>query len=117
MNSRQKGKRGEREWAAYLREQGYHDARRGQQFAGGGDSPDVVCDSLPIHWEVKRVEKLNVYDAMNQAMRDRGQGKVPVVAYRRNDHRWLVVMEADAFFAWFKEHVDVPTVSDVQVSE
>lgn len=34
MNSRNKGKRGEREFAALLREHGF-DARRGQQFAGG----------------------------------------------------------------------------------
>lgn len=36
MNSRNKGKRGEREFALLLREQGF-DVRRGQQFAGGTD--------------------------------------------------------------------------------
>ena len=57
MNSKQKGGRGEREFAAFCREQGY-DAKRGQQFQGGADSPDVK--GLPgIHIEVKRVERLN----------------------------------------------------------
>ena len=39
--SRDKGKAGERELASKLREYGY-DARRGVQFHGGPDSPDVV---------------------------------------------------------------------------
>src|SRR6476619_427503 len=72
MNSRQKGKRGERQWRDELRANGY-DARRGQQFSGSPDSPDVVCDALPwIHFEVKAVEKLNIEDAMEQARRDCG---------------------------------------------
>jgi len=57
VNSREKGKRGERQWRDELRANGYA-ARRGQQFAGSAESPDVVCDSLPwIHFEVKAVER------------------------------------------------------------
>lgn len=70
MNSREKGKRGERQWRDVLRAHGYM-ARRGQQFAGSPDSPDVVCDELKwAHFEVKNVEHLNVYDGMEQAERD-----------------------------------------------
>ena len=70
MNSREKGKRGERQWRDELRANGYM-ARRGQQFAGSPDSPDVVCPDLAgIHFEVKAVERLNIYDAMEQARRD-----------------------------------------------
>src|SRR5881394_284754 len=98
MNSREKGKRGERQWRDELRANGYA-ARRGQQFSGSPDSPDVVCDSLPwIHFEVKAVERLNVEEAMEQARRDSqmqnaegrrqsGEGggrKVPIVAHRRS---------------------------------
>src|SRR5215470_2380598 len=108
MNSREKGKRGERQWRDELRAQGYA-ARRGQQFSGSPDSPDVVCDSLPwIHFEVKAVERLNIEEAMEQARRDarRDQGsagasphqKVPIVAHRRNFRAWLVTMEAETFF-------------------
>lgn len=74
MNSRRKGKVGEREFAALLREHGF-DARRGQQFAGGTDSPDVVSDALAwLHVEVKRVQNLNLTDACVQAEGD-CQGK------------------------------------------
>ena len=77
MNSRQKGARGERLWRDQLRENGW-DARRGQQFSGGAESPDVVCESLGwLHQEVKCVERLNIEDAMAQARRD-AQGKVPM---------------------------------------
>ena len=108
MNSREKGKRGERQWRDELRANGY-DARRGQQFSGSPDSPDVICDALPgIHFEVKCVERLNIEDAMAQARRDAGQAepaptalraaKIPIVAHKRNHCRWLVTMDAEAFF-------------------
>ncbi len=106
MNAREKGKRGERMWRDELRANGYA-ARRGQQFSGSPDSPDVVCDSLPwMHFEVKAVEKLNIEDAMDQARRD-ALGKVPVVAHKRNFRSWLVTMEAETFFAFLMG--DLPT--------
>jgi hypothetical protein len=97
MNSRQKGKRGERQWRDELRANGY-DARRGQQFCGSPDSPDVICDALPwLHCEVKCVERLNIEDAMAQSRRDAGV-KVPIVAHKRNFRSWLVTMDAETFF-------------------
>ena len=101
MNSREKGKRGERQWRDELRANGYH-ARRGQQYAGGGESPDVVCEELSwLHFEVKAVERLNIEDAMEQARRDCG-GKTPVVAHRRSHRRWLVTMDAETFFNFLR---------------
>ena len=104
MNSRTKGKVGEREFAALLREHGF-DAKRGQQFAGGADSPDVVSPALPwLHFEVKRVEHLNLTDATDQARRDSTRGapagvqKPWVVAHRRNHAPWLITMSAETFF-------------------
>src|SRR5262245_49571198 len=103
VNSRQKGARGERAWRDELGANGYA-ARRGQQFSGSPDSPDVVCPALPwIHFEVKAVERLNIEDAMEQAKRDAQSdgkwqmadgkgGKIPIVAHRRNFRRWLVTM-------------------------
>lgn len=97
MNSRRKGKVGEREFAALLRENGF-DARRGQQFSGSPDSPDVVSDALAwLHVEVKRVQNLNLTDACVQAEGDCG-GKPWVVAHRRNHAPWLITMKADFFF-------------------
>jgi Holliday junction resolvase len=105
-NSRQKGARGEREWRDQLRAAGYT-ARRGQQFAGGTESPDVICDELAsvIHWEVKRVESLNIHSAVAQAMRDAG-GKAPMVAHRRNAQPWLVTMTAEALFGLLRDGID-----------
>ncbi len=93
-NSRQKGARGEREWAAYLRDLGFGDARRGQQFSGSPDSPDVAGGIPCTHPEVKRVERLNLHDAMQQAVRDAGDA-IPYVAHRRNRCDWLVTLRAD----------------------
>lgn len=92
MNAKQKGARGEREWAEYLREQGV-EARRGQQFCGTPDSPDVIS-SMPIHWEVKRVEALNVPQAMARAVQDAGTDKPAAMAHRRNRGDWLITMRA-----------------------
>src|SRR6267142_4824472 len=101
MNSREKGKRGERQWRDELRAQGYA-ARRGEQFSGSPDSPDVVCEELRwIHFEVKAVERLNIEDAMEQARRDCGD-KVPIVAHRRSFRPWLVTMTAEVFFKFLR---------------
>lgn len=97
MNSRLKGKVGEREFAALLRDHGF-DARRGQQFSGSPDSPDVVSEALAwLHVEVKRVQNLNLTDACVQAEGDCG-GKPWVVAHRRNHAPWLITMRAETFF-------------------
>ena len=48
INSRAKGARGERMWRDQLRAEGYT-AKRGQQHAGGQDSPDVVCEEMKFH--------------------------------------------------------------------
>lgn len=94
--SRDKGKRGEREFAMLLRDHGY-EGRRGVQYHGGPDSPDVT--GLPgFHIEVKRVERLNLYDAMEQSEQDADAHETPIVAHRKNGKKWLVVMRADDFF-------------------
>jgi len=83
INSRAKGARYERELARYLDENGFP-ARRGQQFAGGSDSPDVVSEEFPFHIEAKFVEALNLYKAMTQSLRDAGD-KPPCVIHRKKN--------------------------------
>ncbi len=62
------------------------------------DSPDVVCPQLSrIHFEVKAVERLNVNEAMAQAVEDAGD-KIPVIAHKRNQDEWLVTMRASDWF-------------------
>lgn len=100
--SRNKGKAGERELARLLTAEGF-EARRGVQYHGGTGSPDVVCPDLPgIHWEVKRTERLRLYDALAQARHDAGD-KLPVVAYRANSSPWVVIMELTDLLAILRE--------------
>ena len=102
-SSREKGKRGEREAALFLTDQGFP-ARRGVQYRGGPDSPDLVCPSLSkLHFEVKRAEKVSVYDAIQQAGDDAPLDTIPVVLHRRNDHCWVVVLYASDFLSIVRE--------------
>ena len=102
MNSKRKGKTGELEFSRLCREQGY-DCRRTAQYCGNtGDAADVT--GLPgIHVEVKRVERLNVSEAMGQAIRDARPGEIPVVAHRRDRHPWLVTMRLEDWFELYRE--------------
>lgn len=101
-NSKRKGASGEREFARLCRDNGYDDCRRGQQYSGiEGD--DVV--GLPhIHIEVKRREKLNIHEAMDQSKRDAKEKEIPIVAHRKNNCRWLITMDADDWFSMFREY-------------
>ena len=95
-NSRRKGVVGEREIAKYLRDHGFTEARRGQQFKGGADSPDVV-GLTGFHVEVKRVERLDLNAAMEQSIRDSAPNEKPIVVHRRNNDYWKVTMRLDDF--------------------
>jgi Holliday junction resolvase len=92
-NSRDKGARGEREWAKWMTENIGLFTRRGRQYSGNPDSPDVVGGIPGTHCEVKRVERLNIYEAMDQAVGDAGE-KIPYVAHRRNRREWLITLRA-----------------------
>lgn len=101
INSKRKGAAGEREWAQFLREYGYVEARRTQQYCGLAGDADVACQIFPkhiadCHWEVKRVERLNVDNAMEQAVKDCG-ASIPIVAHRKNHKEWLVTMRGEDF--------------------
>ena len=101
MNSREKGKRGERELAKALREYGY-DCRRGEQYCGANGDADVV--GLPnIHIECKRVERLNLDDAMAQAVRDKRTDELPTVFHRKNNCKWLVTMKLEDWIELYRE--------------
>lgn len=103
INSRRKGAEGERELAAVLRGYGYTEAKRGQQFCGLNGNADIV-DALPgIHIEVKRVERLNIYDAIEQSKRDARADEIPTVFHRKNRSKWLVTMELADFMKIYEQ--------------
>ena len=101
MNSRQKGARGERELANVLKSYGYEDSRRGQQYCGSNGDADVVGLS-GIHIECKRVEKLNLEKAMEQAEHDR---KEQAAVFHRKDRKpWLVTMKLEDWMELFQAY-------------
>ena len=103
--SRNKGKRGEREAAEALNQKlgECMRARRGVQFKGGPQSPDVST-ALDNHilFEVKRTERFKLYDAVDQARAD-GGGKPSIVLHRANGRPWVAVIPLD----------DLATISEI----
>ena len=93
--SKAKGKRGERELAAELVRVLGVTARRGMQFQGSPDSPDVVTNIPNVHIECKRSEQFRLYAALEQAVNDAGTEKIPVVCHRQNNKPWIVVVRLD----------------------
>lgn len=107
-SQREKGKRGERELAGLLKEYGY-DCRRGQQYCGANGDADVV-GLAGIHIECKRVERLNLEGAMQQAIEDAkaktipfGEEIIPAVFHRRNHGEWMVTMRLDDWIKQYRE--------------
>ena len=101
VNSKRKGARGERELAGKLKEYGYN-CRRGQQYSGL-EGEDVVGLDY-IHIECKRVESLNLYNAMEQSKKDKRQEQFPAVFHRKNNKKWLVTMELDDWIQLYNEY-------------
>lgn len=103
INSKQKGKRGELSLVHILRDYGY-ESRRTVQYNGKAEEgqPDVT---LPyIHAEVKNVEKLNMENAMEQAMRDSaGSGLIPAVFNKKSRQGWKVTMLLDDWMKLYNE--------------
>lgn len=100
MNSRNKGAAGERELSHVLQGYGFN-CRRGQQYCGANGDADVV--GLPgIHIECKRVECLNISEAMKQAVRDADAAEVPAVFHRKNREGWLVTVTLDGFMKLYQ---------------
>ena len=105
VNSRQKGKRGEREVAKILREAGFENARRGQQYSGSNGDPDVV--GLPgVHLEVKFREHLNIYEAYEQSRSDAKGMEIPWVVHRKNGKPWLCTMSFEEAILLYRGLVD-----------
>lgn len=98
LNSRAKGARFERSLAAWFRENLGTPARRGQQYSGTEDSPDIR-DAIPgVHIEAKHVNRLNLYEAMDQAAGDCGS-LIPVVVSKADRKPILVTVRLDDFLS------------------
>ena len=102
--SRNKGKAGEREFAALCRSEGYEAQRTAQNRGKTGEAGDV--EGLQgIHVEVKRTESLRLWEALAQSQRDAAadkRGGLPIVAHRRNNCPWVVIMDAHDWFTLYR---------------
>ena len=101
-SSQRKGREAELELVKVLHGFGFESVQAGEPVSYGS-TPDLV--GLPgIHVEVKRVERLNVSQAMNQAERDseRFQDGVAVIFHRRNREPWMVTMNLDDFMKIYR---------------
>ena len=108
INSKQKGARGERELSNILKEHGF-DTRRTAQYSGIGasvnDNADVI--GLPhIHIECKRVERLNISNAMQQAIDDSSEQNYPTVFHRKDREPWLVTMRLEDWIDLYKKYLE-----------
>ena len=87
-SSKQKGARGEKEFAEVLRQSW-------GVWAARGHGTDTAHALDGVHFEVKFVEKLDVPGAYRQAVHD-AQGRIPILAHRSSRQPWLVTLELAA---------------------
>lgn len=99
--SRNKGANAERELSHILNERYGLDTHRGKVFYHESDLVGI----WGIHPEVKRVEKLNLSKAMEQAdieSVERLDG-LPAVFHRKDREEWLVTMKLDDWIKLYKD--------------
>lgn len=103
INSKQKGKAGELEFAHECEKYGFKGVHRTAQTNGKLEQSLADCEGLDgIHIEVKRVEQLNIDKAMEQSIRDletKKEKRIPVVFHRKNRKPWKATM---LFSDWTK---------------
>lgn len=105
-SSKRKGKIGELEVTNLLKAAGFEAAHRSAQCKGNtGDAADV--EGLPgIHIEVKRVERLNLKKAYEQAVNDskeNGNNDIPAVFHRGSYQPWMVTLSLEDFLKLYKK--------------
>ena len=97
INSKQKGKRGERYVVNKFKDRGYQ-CNRTAQFKGNTGRADDIEGIDYIHAEVKFVERLNISDAMAQAIRDNlasDRQAFPTVFHKKNNEKLMVTLRFD----------------------
>lgn len=101
INSRTKGKVGELEVMAMLR-QYWPDACRNLDQCRESEVLDSKSDALNttgVHFQIKRVERLNIWEALRQAQSEAAHFDIPVVAFRRNRGQWYGALPLDELLA------------------
>ena len=97
--AKDKGSRGERLLSAFLNSFGLH-THRGYVHCGQSD----LVDLLGVHVECKFVERLNVRQAMEQAIRESEKRKdgMPAVFWKVSRKPWLTIMLTEDWVKLYK---------------
>ena len=103
-NSKQKGKRRVTQFAHFLKERGV-EARRGQQFSGGDDSPDVVHNIPGIHFEVQ--EKVTPAGRLKGTKVAGTKWKAAMGSKERRNQRELIYEKQDGACFWCKAELQL----------
>lgn len=101
--SRDKGASYEREVASMFREYGYDAHRGGAMHTPGSVSPDVY--GVPgLHIECKRYKNLlgTAYDFLAQSSADKKDDEIPVVVYRADNCKSIVILDARDFITIYR---------------
>ncbi len=93
IQSREKGKRGERDAARVLTDVLGIPFNRSQQFKGAPDSADLAGPAR-LAVEVKYRERLNVRKAYEVAWEECSPDEIPLLMHRKKLSNWLVTLEA-----------------------
>lgn len=112
INSKAKGKAGELEFCHECEKYDIMDVHRTAQTNGKLEQSLADCEGIDgIHIEVKRVEKLNIDKAMEQAEEDlitKKEKRLPTVFHRRNRKPWLATMKFEdwvkLYKSWLKDN-------------
>lgn len=85
---------------------GFKDVHRTAQTNGKLEHSLADCEGLDgIHIEVKRVERLNIDEAMEQSIRDlktKKEKRLPVVFHRKNRKQWKATMQFEDWVKLYK---------------
>ena len=119
INSKQKGKRGELTVVKKFKEYGY-DCNRTAQFKGNTGRADDIEGIDYIHAEVKFVERLNLEDAMAQAVRDSlasGREAIPTIFHKKNYHDLLVTQRFDDWIEMYNEYYSSKKLAEREINQ
>lgn len=105
-NSQRKGKDGELELCKLLNTLFDCDSRRSQQYSGvTGDAADITT-ALDCHIECKRVERLVLAQAYDQAKKDAAKsGRTPVVCHRKSREPWMFTIKLEDLPRFMQENI------------
>jgi hypothetical protein len=108
VNSRAKGKRAELDLAKFITPWYPEACRNLDQF--GPKKMDLI-EVADLHIQCKHVEKLNVWNALDQAITEATEGRLPVLAFKRNwsasslpsRSKWFGALELDELLPLLKQ--------------